>query len=807
MTKPHRTIVSLCVLIVALACAAAPALAAEPEAPCPNEQLRAEQPDASALADCRAYEMVTPLAKDDNGVIASRGRAAQSGEAIVYFSPGSFAEPKSTWLDAPYLSRRESGGWATQNLSPPLTDYVGITAAERSEDEELLFAPDLSRAIVETPFQSLAPGQPVGYGNLYVADTETGSYETVTTVQPEAEYKPFKEGDESKGVPEAVGASSDLSHVVFQQAASLCCEASSGEKQHVYEEAGGVLRQVDVPPPGKALEGNDNVGAAVENEPMVHGDTWRAVSGDGSRVVFTGGEKLQGRSSLSEGQVYVRQNPMSVEDCSAAADACTVEVSASQKTNGSGTGGTDPNAGKGPTDGTAFYRGASVDGSRVLFTSRVELTNNADTGPEDNYANLYDYNLETGTLTDITPENAEGGRVLGLVTAGENAGEENSYVYFVANGVLASNENANKETAQPGDCNNAEEQELPPGEYTCSLYVDHYEHGEWRTEFVATLAGGLAGLPKEADESDWIGVEAASSALDFGPLAHTVRVTADGATLVFESERDLEGSYDNQQAAPGECGSTGRCREVYLFDAATGKLICASCDADGSRPVGPSRFDVDYRQESYIPRNLSQDGGRLFFETPDALVPHDSNGLVDVYEWERAGEGTCTASSPSYTASHEGCTFPISDVAGSSESQFMDASANGDDVFIETADQLVASDTDDRGDVYDVKVGGGLPVTAAAPVCTNADSCKPPLSPQPGVFGVPASVTFSGAGNPPPPPPPPAVKAKTAAQLRAEKLAKALKTCRRNRSKPKRRKCEKAARKAYAANASRRAHR
>ena len=404
MTKPHRTIVSLCVLIVALACAAAPALAAEPEAPCPNEQLRAEQPDASALADCRAYEMVTPLAKDDNGVIASRGRAAQSGEAIVYFSPGSFAEPKSTWLDAPYLSRRESGGWATQNLSPPLTDYVGITAAERSEDEELLFAPDLSRAIVETPFQSLAPGQPVGYGNLYVADTETGSYETVTTVQPEAEYKPFKEENQGRGLPEAEGASSDLSHVVFQQAASLCCEASSGEKQHVYEEAGGVLRQVDVPPPGKALEGNDNVGAAVESEPMQHGDTWRAVSGDGSRVVFTGGEEVEGRSSLSDGQVYVRENPMSVEDCSVAADACTVEVSASQKTNGSGPGGTDPNAGKGRTGVTASYRGASVDGSRVLFTSRVELTNNADTGPEDNNANLYDYNLETGTLTDLTPK-------------------------------------------------------------------------------------------------------------------------------------------------------------------------------------------------------------------------------------------------------------------------------------------------------------------------------------------------------------------------------------------------------------------
>lgn len=68
-------------------------------------------------------------------------------------------------------------------------------------------------------------------------------------------------------------------------------------------------------------------------------------------------------------------------------------------------------------------------------------------------------------------------------------------------------------------------------------------------------------------------------------------------------------------------------------------------------------------------------------------------------------------------------------------------------MFIATADQLVSSDTDSRQDVYDVRVGGGFPVTVEPPVCVNADSCKPPVSLQPGVFGVPASATFSGPGN------------------------------------------------------------
>jgi hypothetical protein len=207
---------------------------------------------------------------------------------------------------------------------------------------------------------------------------------------------------------------------------------------------------------------------------------------------------------------------------------------------------------------------------------------------------------------------------------------------------------------------------------------------------------------------------------------------------------------------------------VFLYDAVSGKLICASCNLDGSRPAGPAELGGHETEPLsatgvapyYLPRNLSTNGGRLFFQSPDALVPYDSNGLVDVYEWERAGEGTCSTASASYAPSREGCTFPVSEIAGSHESHFMDAGASGNDVFIATADQLVPSDTDSREDAYDVRVEGGFPVTPAPTVCTEAESCKPPISVQVGVFGTPASVTFSGPGNPPTSPavvPPPQV--------------------------------------------------
>ena len=62
----------------------------------------------------------------------------------------------------------------------------------------------------------------------------------------------------------------------------------------------------------------------------------------------------------------------------------------------------------------------------------------------------------------------------------------------------------------------------------------------------------------------------------------------------------------------------------------------------------------------YQSRYLS-DGGRLFFDSPDALVAQDTNNVEDVYEWEPvAGEGTppgdtCTVSSPGYSPVSGGC--------------------------------------------------------------------------------------------------------------------------------------------------------
>ncbi len=736
---------------------------------CANEQRRAEQ-DGQGLPDCRAYELVSPLKKNGNQVYPIRARASLSGEALTYESPGSFAEPRSARLQARYLARRTPAGWSTQNLSPP---YASYATQLQSPFEELLFTPDLSRGAVVSIYTPLMAGEPEGYDNTYLADTETGSYERVSSITPPG-VRPYEEGYkfESTTVPQLVGASTDLSDVVFEQSYSLCCGASPGHL-HVYEWAGGAPRLVDVPPGGGSFQADADVGAAAGGKPpLLSGDVWHAVSADGSRVFFT-----ESHEGMKE-QLYVRENPMSAESpyvegkCTVPGGACTIEVSASQRVNPEGRAAPDPH---GPQP--AFYRGASADGSRVFFTSRAELTTDAYTGPEDNAANLYEYNVNTGTLTDLTVDqtDTDGAGVLGLVTAGE----EGTYIYFVANGVLSDAPSSEGAKAVSGNCN-----EQPQGSFigeplrTCNLYGEHYNGSAWEApRFIASLAGGYETFAVQhptGDEEDWVGYE--EPKMDFGPLVHSARVTPDGGTLVFMSERSLTG-YDNAPAKAGQCGRSRGCSELYMYSMASGSLHCVSCNPSGARPTGASAIGLSSQLESgedvilaltgdrplYLPRYLTENGRRLFFESKDALVPSDRNGLRDVYEWEDAGEGGCEAASSAYSASDGGCLFPISDVVGGHESRFMDASPSGDDVFIVTKDALVPeTEADAQANAYDVRIDGGFPVPVAAPACSNADSCKPPVSPQPSVFGAPASATFSGPGNPQPTPPgPPAVAKKS----------------------------------------------
>jgi hypothetical protein len=208
-----------------------------------------------------------------------------------------------------------------------------------------------------------------------------------------------------------------------------------------------------------------------------------------------------------------------------------------------------------------------------------------------------------------------------------------------------------------------------------------------------------------------------------------------------------------------------------------------------------------FHRDVYQPRYLLNNG-RLFFDSPDALVPQATNGQENVYEYEPPSNGEttaasdgCATSSSTYSEREGGCIALISSGISSAESAFFDASESGDDVFFITSSKLVPEDFDTSYDVYDAHVcsSGGVSCHTEAvkpPPCTNEESCRPAPGPRPELFGPPPSATFSGTGN--------AVDSGTAARplSREQKLTRALKICRK-KAKRRRAVCERLAKRRY----------
>jgi hypothetical protein len=172
-----------------------------------------------------------------------------------------------------------------------------------------------------------------------------------------------------------------------------------------------------------------------------------------------------------------------------------------------------------------------------------------------------------------------------------------------------------------------------------------------------------------------------------------------------------------------------------------------------------------------------------------------------VYEWEAPGEGCALAA---------GCVFLISDglddteghglaaVSTASAVELLGADRSGDNVFFATVDQLVGQDDDTQLDYYDARVDGGFPRPVEPAGCSTSETCHEEGT-APGIEPSLGSSILGGPGNLKPliSPPPPPKKVLTPAQLRAEKLTKALKACHKDKRHEKRARCEKAARRKY----------
>ncbi len=264
-----------------------------------------------------------------------------------------------------------------------------------------------------------------------------------------------------------------------------------------------------------------------------------------------------------------------------------------------------------------------------------------------------------------------------------------------------------------------------------------------------------------------------------GPVLGEARVTPDGREIAFMDNKALTTDAELSAQLEGPFFKNIPNTEMYVYNEVSNSLKCVSCPMTGAKAEIGIETDVRATKAAatvdmpYKPRFLSQDGRYVFFNTEEALLPQDTNGVTDAYEYD-----TVT-----------GRLSLVSSGTGEDGSWFVDASTDGSNVFIATHQRLTGWDPDKLDDLYDVRVDGGLPEPPAVPVPCVGDACQGTPSAAPGFS---TASGFTGLGNLPVTAPA-KVKAKTKP---SHLLGRALAQC---RKKPVRRRahCRHLARKRY----------
>lgn len=749
------------------------------EASCQNESLTGFQP---FLPDCRAYELVSPVYKNSNEIARNPQAVAADGSRVVVTQEGSAAiGPDAGLISGSYSATeliRGPGGWTSSTLSLPASSAPGQALYAASAD------------LQKTVWTARRPTEAVSASNLYRREMD-GSVREIGPEEP-----PGATGNEAGGsfpgidtnnLESTLGFSSDVSHVLFEANGGLWLGDNTINPTVTANPS--LYEYVGLENSAPSLVGINTGGALISRCGTSLGsygssDTYNAVSATGEVVLFTAygvtepGVKHQAcldatlkelTTGPSVDELYARVGglpvntvPISQPPESACAACRTATASA-----------TEPAVEPKPAE----FAGASEDGSKVFFTTEQELLAGATT------KNLYEYDfgrpqgqkvlrLSTGSPT---PEIAGVARV----------SRDGSHVYFVAHAALTG---ANREGNSPlAGANN--------------LYVSQAGH----PTFVTTLSSETP-AELQAAEAPCVALPEAERATCEAPLveafqrtnardeqdwasvdARPVQTTPDGRFLVFQSAADL---------TPGD---TSTQPQVFEYDSQTETLTRTSIGAAG---YAAGQASVDARgailraQEFVTPATapdskpflaISADGSLVTFTSTGALspqaLPAAAAGAASVYEYRSQGPIT------------DGHVYLISDGDNAVGATVAGMSASGSDLFFDTRDALVPQDLDSRTDLYDARVGGGFSPLAVSSPC-DREACQGALSPAAISLPIPSVDTPAGGNLPPPPTPTTTTRPKTNVSTRAQRLAHALRLCRRKRA-GRRKHCEAGARKRY----------
>ncbi len=632
---------------------------------CPNE----ESPGfRTYLPDCRAYELVTPAYKEAM-TAGSSGGLSREGNRMMIQTFGSFSNIDTTaTFGAIYELNRTLTGWrSTPSEAPIVATYPRFD--ESAVDKELtrsLWTPtypdqgteEIYRHEADGTFARVGPSGPLG------------------ATEPKLNF---------------AGGSGDLSHLVFSNNVPLSAaseirlwpdDPTYGEGQtSLYEYIGSANTE-----PTLVGVSNKGVVSAIRNSHLVsrcgtgfgnpEGDTYNAISQDGTTIFFTA---LGFDANRSCEEVSPTDEP-SVNELYARIDngntnAHTVAISEPTKSDCEECDTSSP--------ADAQFRGASLDGLRVFFTTRQHLLPSA----SGEGADLYQYNFngpEGRKVTLISGGDLSGGRVQGVA----RISEDGSHVYFVAQSVLSGTAvNVYGESASE----NAENlyvyiQECSDGSSSCSEPMHHLS-------FVGQLS--------EADRGDWAG-------FDIRP----VQATPEGRFLVFQSKANL--TPDQAGLVGGEAG------QVFEYDAQTGALARVSRGVNGYNNDGNSHTyaatvptlsygAIDYPNTRFTA--VSDNGSYVFFASAAGLSPRAIVGFPSVYEYHN---GNVALISDGHDLTKSGATL-------------LGADGSGEDVFFASGISLAPQDGDTQEDIYDARINGGFAGIPVSPHCLE-DSCQGSLT-------------------------------------------------------------------------------
>lgn len=607
-------IVAAFTLLAAGALASTPALASSA---CPNEQVRQEsntnpatgQPYSLGLPECRAYEMVSPLEKQQHDAIqmnvAYAPVVSPGGESIGWQSQGDFLNPENYQVQGfspsnPYLSARGEAGWLTRSGFPPASLIEDPTRPNSYllPEDEILSA-------------NLENEAGCGLGTLrsaYGSDILCASREPDGAWAATPDYRSL--GGELTNRPFLDGASADLNTAIVQtnepgahflpgDDTGKNCPGLEGETDcHALYEVGGI----GTPSPRLRLVDVDNNGNLIGPENAVHvgsitGSTYQAVSQDGQTIFFTA------TPAGGVPTVYARIGGKETVPVSEPSSSQCTEVCAEAARQG------------------AIYDGATQDGSKVFFTTAEPLVN-ADT---DETPDLYEYDfarppserlalVSAGGQGDLSHgAGAEVGGVVGL-------SEDGSHVYFTARGVLTSLPNAFGQSAIAGEKN---------------LY-GYADTGE--TKFIATLTS--------------------HDSAELGLRGQAAQVTPNGQYLVFDTYAHLDTHDFNSGQA------------VYRYDFDTGQLTWVSHDMAGmTAPDEGLNAIVAFKPLTAgggaLPtvndanRAISEDGSYIVFSSSEKLQTGATNSAPNVYIWHN---GAVSMVSDGHDPA--GATFPVISATG-----------------------------------------------------------------------------------------------------------------------------------------------